>query len=270
MPRKPTTKPRARRAPARRAPKASAPRRNLKGNTPEYASASVKSTLLPAGGTAFTANTLYNKINTQLSDFTRAVGLAQYYQHYRMSNIKITFKPTLDSFIPNQVPSATFTKPYLYYMIDKSGSISTNSTLEALKQMGARPRALDEKPITVSWAPSILTADATATTAGLAIAAAQYKISPWLSTQSAPGNPGVFVASSVDHFGLYWYVDSQLGGTTITYQVEIEVQFQFKKPLLVLNSSAYSAIPGVMPIYDNSTDGIADGRNRGTAEVSVP
>ena len=233
------------------------------GNTPEYASASVKVTLLASGGSQFVANTLYNKINTQLSDFPRAVLLAQAYQHYRMSNIKITFKPTLDSFVPNQNPSATFSKPYLFYMIDKSGSISTNSTLEALKNMGARPKALDEKPITVSWAPSILTADATATTAGLAIAAAQYKISPWLSTQSAPGNPGVFVASSVDHFGLYWYVDSVLGGTTIQYQVEMEVQFQFKKPLLVLNTSSYNAIPAVIGLSDNSSDGIADGRDRG-------
>lgn len=234
-----------------------------KGNTPEYASASVKVTLVPATGAAFAANTLYNKINTQLSDFPRAVLLAQAYQHYRMSNIKVTFKPSLDSFIPNQVPSATYTKPYLYYMIDKSGSISTNSTLEALKNMGARPRALDEKPITVSWAPSILTADATNTTAGLAIAAAQYKISPWLSTQSAPGNPGAFAASSVDHFGLYWYVDSLLGGQSITYQIELEVQFQFKKPLLVLNTSSWSAIPAVVATLDGSSDGIADGRDRG-------
>jgi len=256
-------KTKGRRAPARRARKARKGKKS--GNTPEYASASVKISLGSSStSTSFTANTLYNKINTQLSDFPRAVLLAQAYQHYRMSNIKITFKPTLDSFIPNQVPSATFTKPYLYYMIDKSGSISTNSTLEALKNMGARPRALDEKPITVSWAPSILTADATATTAGLAIAAAQYKISPWLSTQSLPGNPGIFVASSVDHFGLYWYVDSLLGGQTITYTVEMEVQFQFKKPLLVLNTSSYSAIPAVSSLsYDNSSDGIADGRDRG-------
>lgn len=263
MPR--TSKPRARRAPARRAKKASAPSRSVKksGNTPEYASASVKTTLLPADGTMFKANTLYNKINTQLSDFPRAVLLGQAYQHYRMSKISITFKPTLDSFVPNQVPSATYSKPYLFYMIDKSGAINTNTTLEALKNMGARPKALDEKPIVVSWSPSILTADATATTAGLAYSAAQYKISPWLSTQATPGQPGAFVASSVDHFGLYWYVDSVLGGQSITYQVDIEVQFQFKKPLLHMIPSSTPAVPAVVGVIDNSSDGIADGRDRG-------
>lgn len=241
-------------------------RRGRKGNTPEYASASVKVTLGASGGSVFTANTLYNKINTQLTDFPRAVLLAQAYQHYRMSNVKITFKPALDSFVPNQVPSATYSKPYLYYMIDKSGSISTNSTLEALKNMGARPRQLDEKPITVSWAPSVLMADATATTAGLAIGASSYKISPWLSTQANPGSP-TWAASSVDHFGLFWYVDSILGGASITYQVDMEVQFQFKKPLFVLVPSHTPAIAATVLSLDSSSDGIADGRDRG---VIVP
>ena len=32
-------------------------------------------------------------------------------------------------------------------MIDKAGAIPTNITLEGLKQMGAKPQALDEKPV---------------------------------------------------------------------------------------------------------------------------
>jgi len=74
----------------------------------------------------------------------------------------------------------------------------------------------------------------------------------------------------VDHLGLYWYAYSLAGGQAVQYNVEIEVQFEFKKPLLVLTSSAYNAIPSVIPIKDNSSDGVADGRDRGTAEVSVP
>jgi len=240
-------------------------RKGRKGNTPEYASCSVKQTLVPSGSTSFSANTLYNKINTQLTDFTRANAIAQNYQHFRMSNIKITFLPTIDT-----VQSAGgVSKVFLYYMIDKSGSIATNSTLEALKQMGARPRALDEKPITVSWAPSVLNSVLTATPAGSS-APGMYKISPWLSTQNSVGNPGAFTGSVVDHLGLYWYAFTFNGGTTVQYNVEIEVQFQFKKPLLVATTSAYNAVPAVIPIADNSSDGIADGRDRGTVEVSVP
>jgi len=154
-------------------------------------------------------------------------------------------------------------------MIDKSGSLATNSTLEALKQMGAKPYALDEKPITVSWAPSVLNNVLTATPAGSS-APGMYKISPWLSTQNSVGNPGAFTGSVVDHLGLYWYAYSLAGGQAVQYNVEIEVQFQFKKPLLVLTTSSYNAIPSVIPIHDNSSDGIADGRDRGTAEVSPP
>lgn len=235
------------------------------GNTPEYASCSVKATLVPSGSTSFSVNTLYNKINTQLSDFTRANSIASNYQHFRMSKIAITFLPTIDT-----VQSAGgVSKVYLYYMIDKSGSLATNSTLEALKQMGARPKVLDEKPITVAWAPSVLTDQLTSSPV-LASQPAAYKVAPWLSTQSFTGNPGAYVGSSVDHFGLYWYAYSLNGGTTVQYNVEIEVQFQFKKPLLVLTTSSYNAIPCVIPIRDNSSDGIADGRDRGTAEVSVP
>ena len=240
-------------------------RKGRKGNTPEYASCSVKQTLVPSGATSFSANTLYNKINTQLTDFARANAIAANYQHFRMSNIKITFLPTIDT-----VQSAGgVSKCYMYYMIDKSGSIATNSTLEALKQMGARPVALDEKPIVVSWAPSVLNSVLTATPAGSS-APGMYKISPWLSTQNSVGNPGAFTGSVVDHLGLYWYAFTFNGGTAVQYNVEIEVQFQFKKPLLVATTSAYNAVPAVIPIKDNSSDGIADGRDRGTAEVSVP
>jgi len=182
-----------------------------------------------------------------------------------MSNIKITFLPTLDTIGTAAGPS----KVYLYYMIDKSGSLATNSTLEALKQMGAKPFALDEKPIVVSWAPSVLNNVLTATPAGSS-APGMYKISPWLSTQNSVGNPGAFTGSVVDHLGLYWYAYSLVGGQAVQYNVEIEVQFQFKKPLLVLTTSSYNAIPSVIPIHDNSSDGIADGRDRGTAEVSPP
>lgn len=234
-------------------------------NTPEYASCSCKASIVPSGATSYSVNTLYNKINTQLTDFQRANSIASNYQHFRMSKISITFLPTIDT-----VQSAGgVSKVYLYYMVDKSGSIATNSTLEALKQMGARPKTLDEKPITVSWRPSVLNNVLTATPAGSS-APGQYKISPWLSTQNSVGNPGAYTGSVVDHLGLYWYAYSLNGGTTVQYNVEIEVQFQFKKPLLVLTSSSYNAIPSVIPIRDNSSDGIADGRDRGTAEVSVP
>lgn len=230
-------------------------------NVSDYASLSCKTTIVPSGATVYSANTLYNKIDTSLSQFPRAVLVAQGYQHYKISKIAMTFKPTLDSFVPNQVPSATYSKPYLYSMIDKSGSIPTTVTLEALKNMGCRPRALDEKPLVVTWSPSVLTTELTAASPASSAASA-YRISPWLSTNATVGSASVWTPSSVDHYGLYWYADSVLGGQSIQYQIEIEVQFQFKKPYFSIVAGP-SAIGSVQLALDNSSDGIADGRHYG-------
>lgn len=242
------------------------PRRNRRkaANVADYASLSCKTTLHPTGGTVYLANTMYNKIDTSLSQFPRAVLVAQGYQHYKIAKIAMTFKPTIDSFVPNQVPSATFSKPYLFSMIDKSGSIPTTVTLESLKNMGCRPRALDEKPIVVTWSPSVLTAELTGPAQS---AASAYKISPWLSTNAKVGDT-TWTASSVDHFGLYWYADSVLGGQSIQYQIEIEVQFQFKKPYFAAVAGP-SAIGSVHPALDNSSDGVADGRDHGLLVVAT-
>jgi len=114
--------------------------------------------------------------------------------------------------------------------------------LEGLKAMGARPRQIDEKPISISWSPTVLTVDETL--AGPL--PAQYKTSPWLAT-SVP---------NVAHLGVYWYVEQQFGA--LQYQAEIEVQFEFKKPLW----DSVSATPAkgvVMAPLDGSPDGVVGG-----------
>lgn len=188
-------------------------------NVPEWASLSVKRSMAPPPGNPtpqFTLNTLYNLMNTTLADFPRAVQVASAYQHYRIKKISLTFKPPYDTFQEGGVA----TKPRLYHMIDKSGAVPTNITLEGLKAMGARPRDLDEKNLIVSWSPSVLEAAMDVAPNSLA---SKYRVSPWLATNNGPIQPGVFVPSSVDHLGLYWYVE-QLAGAA-QYTIECEVQF---------------------------------------------
>lgn len=176
-----------------------------------------------------------------------------------MKRITITFKPTYDTYAPTG--GTTIGKPNLYFMLDKSGSLPTNITLEGLKAMGARPRQLDEKNMSVSWAPSVL--DYTMIASGAAPTAnpAKYKISPWLSCNENIVAPGAFNPSRVDHLGLYWYVDqANPGATPSVYTVEIEVQFVFKKPLTVLSSSV-AAIPAQYAVLNDSPDGIVGGND---------
>lgn len=228
--------------------------RAKRSGVPEYASLSVKRSM--AGNIApnnnFGLQQLYSLMNTSLDQFPRAVQVAQAYQHYRIKKISVTFKPSYDTFVAT---AGAPTKTRLYWMIDKSGAVPTNIALEGLKAMGARPREVDEKPITVAWAPSVLEATMVAPPASIP---SKYRISPWLATNQQPLQAGVFAPSTVDHLGLYWYLDSINNPEGYQYQVEVEVQFQFKKPLTNI-LAAVEAVPATFAVINNSPDGIVGG-----------
>lgn len=228
-------------------------------NVSDYAALSVTRSLSSGSPNGlFSVNQLYSLMNTALDQYDRAVQVAQSYQHYRIKSISLKFQPLFDSFVFSG--TQTMGKPKLYYMIDKSGTVPTNITLEGLKQMGARPIDLDEKPIVRTWKPSVLTSDMVTGGAGAATQPSQYKISPWLSTSSTP----VFTpwnANSVDHLGIYFIVDSvSFVSTTLNYKVDVEVQFEFKKPLWAKGtSSQVSAIPVLPATINDSPDGVVGG-----------
>jgi len=242
--------------------KSKAPRRPRKGvarksktNVSDFAGCSVKRTLALGN-----ANQMYSFDTFNLQDYDRAVQIAQGYQHFRMTGIKLTLKPTFDTYTATQ--GAGTWKPNLYYMIDKSGSIPDNVTLEALKQMGAKAHAFDEKPRTISWRPSVLTQDQSL---GGGTASTQYKVSPWLNTNRNATNPGPWVPNDTNHLGIKWYVEQ---GAPQGYQfsVEVEVQFQFKKPLFVQLASAQPALGLVYAKLDSSPDGVEGG----TDGITIP
>lgn len=224
-------------------------------NVSEYASLSCKRTLVVPGNppTNFAVNQTYNLMNTQLIDYQRAVQVAAAYQHYRIKKITMTFKPTYDTFT-----NGNQSKMHLYFMLDKAGSIPTNTSLEGLKQMGARPFALDEKERKVSWSPSVLESAMYQPGVGNNIQA-KYQVSPWLSTQADPVSPGLFQPSGIDHLGIYWHCQQLITQGTVTqYEIEVEVQFQFKKPL-VNNLSSSVAIGAQVAELNDSKDGIVGG-----------
>lgn len=253
--------PRPRRTNLKRKPRRRVVRKGRKNfrrakNVPDIASLSCKATLNDAGA-QFGTNTLYNLMNTQLIEFDRAVQVAKAYQHYRIKKISVVFKPTFDTFL---AAGGAVSKPHLYWMIDKSGSLPTNITLEGLKQMGAKPKDLDENPITISWRPSVLEGVMYAGgPAPQGISGAKYKISPWLSTRADTVSPGVFVPSGIDHLGLYWYLECLANPAGMQYEVECQVEFQFKKPLITDMLSTTVARPAVRAQLNNSSDGIVGG-----------
>jgi len=217
----------------------------------DVAGASVRRSLQVAGGGPFVANQMYENRNTDLASYDRAVNIARAYQHFRIKKITITLKPYYDTY---QSAAGAVGRPQAYFMVDKAGTL-VNPSLEDLKQMGAKPRRFDESPISFSWRPSVLTAD-NAVVGG--VVASQYKISPWLSTNAAPLTAGPWAPSTIDHLGIFWYIDQPAGNQQ--FFVELEVQFQFKKPFNAGSSGARVPSKGVeVAPLDLSPDGIQGG-----------
>jgi len=236
-PRKSTRRPRR---------KTNRPRRrmNKRNNVADKASCSVVRTLTKA-----TTNQMYAYNTFRLADYQRAVNIAGSYQRFRITGIKLTFKPEYDTFSAG----AGTTKPFLYYIIDKSGSLPDNITLEGLKQSGARPHAFDEKPLVVRWRPSVL--NEVQNGAGTTIGAG-YKVSPILSTDATPANVGVWTPSDVNHLGIKWYMET--AGSGLDVNIEAEVQFEFFKPIYPQLSSA-PAKGLEYAVLNDSPDGIVGG-----------
>lgn len=224
---------------------------NKRNNVADKASCSVTRTLAMA-----TTNTMYAFNSFNLADYQRAVNIAGSYQRYRITGIKLTFKPEYDTY----AAGAGSTKPFLYYIIDKSGSLPDNLTLEGLKQSGARPHAFDEKPLVVRWRPSVLTEEQTL---GGAAQGAGFKVSPWLSTDATPGNPGVWVPSNVNHLGIKWYMET--AGSALNVYLEAELQFEFIKPIY----PQLASVPAKGLEYAK-LDASPDGVEGGSDGITVP
>lgn len=221
----------------------------------DYAGMSVTRTLQAGGpGGNFTANTMYHLNNIILADYERAVQVAVAYQHFRIKKVTLIVKPSFDTY---QQAAGNPGKQRLYFMIDKADSIPANAQLETLKSAGAKPLNFDEKPIKISWRPSVLTTNRTIV--GVPIDT-QYKISPWLATNTESDTP--FTPNVVPHKGVWFYVDQVFGGALATqYQVEMTVEFQFKKPIWVASpGAAVAQIPFVAPL-DASKDGVVGGND---------
>lgn len=197
--------------------------RRLTNNAPEMASCSEVYSI-----TGMTSNTPLADMEQNLRDYPRASSIASNYQLYKILQVKYTFKPRYDTFAASTTGDNGI--PHLYYMIDKAGALPTNTSIVQLKAMGAKPHRFDDKPIVVKWKPGIqLEGDAGAAFTGVGT---KPIISPWLNTNQEPDQPN-WTASITNHMGLYWYLEANnlAGDGTYEYDADVEVQFQFKKPL---------------------------------------
>lgn len=196
--------------------------KRAKTNVPDRASCSCKVDISPGTQPNFSNNTPYSITGIHLAQFARAMNVAKAYQHYRIKSFKLTIRSSFDTYDAVNGTS----KPDLYYQVDKAGVLSpTAFTLVQLKQMGARPRALDEKDIVLTFSPAVLSE----MEGGPGALASSYKVSPWLSTN----------VDNVYHRGIFWVVN-QIFGSALSYTCEMEAQFEFKKPVWTGGSTVSS------------------------------
>lgn len=172
--------------------------------------------------------------STSLADavFDRAQTVASAFQEFRVKYIKLTFRPNADTF-PAVAGNSI---PQLYFMIDKANSIPTNADSNTFFSMGARPRRMDDKNLTYIWAPTALVSTLIAPNV---TTTAEVKLRPWLSTNANSQNPGAaWAPNQTDHLGCAFYVTKINPADALEYNVDVEVVFQFRKPVWKGGSSS--------------------------------
>lgn len=232
-----TTKAKAKRVYKRRAPMR-ARRRNLRTNVPEKASLSQSIRVADSE-----SNQIYGSNTFALSQFDRAVQVAKAYQEFRITSCRWTFKPQFDTFAANTDAATALRVPQFYYMIDKAQAIPLNATIATLRSMGAKPRRFDDKNVYVTYAPAV---QGSVWDGGAATVPSMPRTSPWLSTNATPD--GAWNPNTIDHGGLFYYLDAGVlpGDGQYEFSVELEVQFEFRKPLIPIPTGESQAKPLVL------------------------
>jgi len=184
-------------------------------------------------------NQMYGSAAVNLSLFDRASLIARAYQEYRITNVRFTFRPQFDTFMANTDAATALRVPQFYSMIDKAQAIPIGATIDTLRAMGARPRRFDDKNIIVKYSPGV---QSVVWDGGVLQTPSAPKISPWLSTNAAPD--AAWLCSSVEHGGLFYILDTQgplPGDGQYEFGVEVEIQVQFRKPLVTVEAGSPEA-----------------------------
>lgn len=176
----------------------------------------------------YSTNQMYQAYNIQLSTCPRAVSVAKGYQLYRIKRVTFKLSPLLDTF----AAGSNTTVPYLYYMIDRTKNLIASNSVRDLQKAGAKPRRVDDKQITFSYRPSVLTSgyDGNPPAGQSIVQFSQYRMSPWLNTRDQE-SIALWNPDSTDHQGIVWMVQNAVGGSdNISYKMDLILEFEFKKP----------------------------------------
>lgn len=186
----------------------------------------------------------------------RAAAVAEQFGLYRVARVSFRYKPNSDTYVSNPAflgGSGAITVPYLYWKMNRFADDPAAFTGNDLKNMGAKAIRFDDKVVTHSYKPNILTAIASAGTNS-----GQIKMTPWLNTDAAPDTPG-FALSTTQHYGHFFIVEAGVAGagTQPVGTIEVTIVYEFKNPRVHYTAPS-SSVPSALRVADlmlANTDG---------------
>jgi len=171
----------------------------------------------------------------QLSDFERALDVADNYQRYRLSKLEYKYTPLYDTYTD---ASGAVSLPYLYA---KVMSVNTPDafTVDYLKTMGAKPRRIDDKTVKLTYKPTVVQSGLVAT--GTYATALRPLKSPWLSTHTDTSPVTMDATTHLGHIFMVTQENAAAGNITIC-TLEVVAHFEFLRPY---DKTASAPPPGV-------------------------
>lgn len=171
-----------------------------------------------------------------LTQFPRAVDIADNFQEYRIRKLVFKYTPKYDTF--SSTATTLVSLPHLYTKRMVYPAPATFG-LTFLTALGAKPKRLDDKTVTISYVPNtyLITASLNTPQPGSKI----YK-SPWLSTHYQPIT-GAPLIDETPHYGHVSWITQDNPPAGYVCSLEVTAYFEFRKPWDLATSASSDAMP---------------------------
>lgn len=168
-----------------------------------------------------------------LTQFPRALDIADNYQKYRIQKVEYIYKPRFDTFQSQYIPGSNVnpTVPYLFSKV-LNYPAPTSFGLAFLQTMGAKPRRLDDKNIIVSYTPHILQEGLASVTQGSTTQNYSRPIKkPWLNTHVTDSSGATLMDNTVHYGHAFWIQQEVTDPNNVPVaELDVNVYFEFCKP----------------------------------------
>lgn len=163
-----------------------------------------------------------------MSSLLRAQQIAPFFQEYKITSVKLNFKPKWDTYPVDLANGQQL--PYFLYTSDCASTVPNNLAYQDYISMGVKPVRFDDKSLVRYMPPCVIM---NSTLSSPTVLPAIIKKSPWLPTSSTNG--GTWTLNDVVHHGAKFQITGVSPSDTSNYVVTVGVTVLFRKPLIQIN-----------------------------------